>query len=46
MVGILDQEIAQSIPGAELEILPTVHLPNVELPERYGRRVVKFLLQA
>src|SRR5262249_20618771 len=29
------QAIAATIPGAELRVLPTVHLPNIERPEEY-----------
>jgi 3-oxoadipate enol-lactonase len=35
--------IAQTIPGAQLKILPTVHLPNVELPTEYMQTVLGFL---
>ena len=36
--------IASTIPGARLVMLPTVHMPNVELPEAYMEAVLGFLL--
>lgn len=38
------QELAAAIPGARLEILPSVHLPNVEYPEEFVELVAGFLL--
>jgi len=35
--------IAATIPGAQLVVLPTVHLPNIELPEPYLDAVLRFL---
>jgi 3-oxoadipate enol-lactonase len=35
--------IAQTIPDAQLKVLPTVHLPNVELPSEYAEIVLRFL---
>lgn len=35
--------IAETIPGAQLKILPTVHLPNVESPTEYMEVVLSFL---
>ncbi len=35
--------IAETIPGAQLKVLPTVHLPNVELPNEYMQTVLDFL---
>jgi 3-oxoadipate enol-lactonase len=35
--------IAETIPGAQLKVLPTVHLPNVELPKEYMETVLSFL---
>ncbi len=43
---IHSRQIAASIPGAELVLLPSVHLPNVEFPTDYGKRVLAFLLAA
>jgi len=40
------RELATTIPGACIEVLPTVHLPNVELPERFVELVTRFLLDA
>jgi 3-oxoadipate enol-lactonase len=37
------QAIAATIPGAELLVLPAVHLPNVELPAEYLDAVLTFL---
>ncbi|UGQ45902.1 alpha/beta fold hydrolase [Massilia endophytica] len=37
------REIAAAIPGAELVMLPTVHLPNVESPREYMEHVLRFL---
>lgn len=37
--------IARTIPGAKLELLPVVHMANVEMPEQFGERVVTFLLR-
>lgn len=36
-------QIAAAIPGARLAMLPSVHLPNVELPDEYVAQVVRFL---
>lgn len=38
------EQIAAAIPGARLLVLPTVHLSNVELPERFMQAVLEFLL--
>jgi 3-oxoadipate enol-lactonase len=38
------EQIAATIPGARLLVLPTVHLSNVELPERFMQAVLDFLL--
>lgn len=35
--------IAETIPNAQLRLLPTVHLPNVELPREYHEAVLGFL---
>lgn len=35
--------LAETIPGAQLIMLPTVHLPNVELTEDFNRIVLAFL---
>jgi 3-oxoadipate enol-lactonase len=35
--------IAETIPGADFRSLPTVHLPNVELPKEYMQTVLGFL---
>jgi 3-oxoadipate enol-lactonase len=35
--------IAEAIPGAQLKVLQTVHLPNVELPKEYLEVVLGFL---
>ena len=35
-------DIAAAIPGAQLQMLPTVHLPNIEQPERYLALVLDF----
>lgn len=37
--------IASAVPGARLVMMPAVHLPNVELPDRYARTVLDFLLE-
>jgi 3-oxoadipate enol-lactonase len=37
------EEIAGSVPGARLRILPTVHLSNIELPEEFMAAVLPFL---
>lgn len=39
------EQIAASIPGARLVVLPTVHLSNIELPGRFLDEVLGFLLQ-
>lgn len=39
-------EIAAAIPGSRLEMLPSVHLPNVEVTRAYGERVLHFLSAA
>lgn len=36
--------IAETIPGALLTVLPTVHMPNVEMPKEYMQAVMGFLL--
>ena len=38
------EQIAATIPGARLVVLPVVHLSNVELPERFMNAVLGFLL--
>lgn len=38
------EQIAATIPGARLIVLPAVHLSNVELPERFMEAVLGFLL--
>jgi 3-oxoadipate enol-lactonase len=35
--------IAETIPGAQFTVLPTVHLPNVEMPKEYIETVLTFL---
>lgn len=40
------RQIAAAIAGAELAMLPTVHLPNVEIPHAFEERVVQFLTAA
>jgi 3-oxoadipate enol-lactonase len=42
----MGENIARSIPGAQLKILPAVHLPNIELPARFLSEVLTFLLEA
>jgi 3-oxoadipate enol-lactonase len=37
------EEVAAAIPGARLEILPVVHLSNVERPAEFVAAVVSFL---
>lgn len=37
--------IAATIPGAELAVLPTVHLPNIERPHEFRNAVLEFLLR-
>jgi 3-oxoadipate enol-lactonase len=37
------QEIASAVPGAQLRILPSVHLPNVERPAEFLDAVLPFL---
>ncbi len=39
----LSEDIARTIPDAKLAVLPSVHLPNIELPEAYLRLVIDFL---
>ena len=39
------EEMASTIPGARLRVLPTVHLPNVERPEDFANEVLAFLLE-
>jgi hypothetical protein len=31
------------VPGARLVMLPSVHLPNVEMPQVYADHVLQFL---
>jgi 3-oxoadipate enol-lactonase len=38
------EQIAAAIPGAQLVMLPSVHLPNVEMPAAYEDAVLGFLL--
>ena len=38
------QELAATIPGARLKVLPSVHLPNVEYPGEFVELVASFLL--
>jgi len=40
------EQIAATIPGARLQVLPAVHLPNIELPEEFESAVLEFLLAA
>ncbi len=40
------QAIAATVPGAQLLVLPAVHLPNIELPAQYLDAVLTFLLSA
>jgi len=40
------EDIARSIPGTQLKILPCVHLPNIELPAEFLNEVLTFLLEA
>jgi 3-oxoadipate enol-lactonase len=40
------EQIAATIPGARLLVLPAVHLPNIELPEEFESAVLEFLLAA
>ena len=35
--------IAETIPGAQLKVLPTVHMPKVEMPREYLNVVLRFL---
>lgn len=35
--------IAETIPGAQLRVLPTVHMPNVERPDEYLETALQFL---
>lgn len=37
------QEIANTVPGARLSVLPTVHLSNVEQPTAFATTVIEFL---
>lgn len=37
------RELAATIPGAQLRMLPAVHLPNIELPTQYLETVLEFL---
>lgn len=37
------EQIAATVPGAKLLVLPTVHLPNIEQPAAYERAVLDFL---
>jgi 3-oxoadipate enol-lactonase len=39
------KEIAATIPGARLTVLPTVHLTNVERPAEFLDTVVAFLTE-
>ena len=39
-------ELAATIPRARFELLPSVHLPNVEMPGRFVELVTRFLLDA
>lgn len=39
------EQIAATVPGARLVVLPAVHLPNVEDPDTYLRVVQDFLLE-
>jgi len=39
----LSEEIAASIPHAQLEVLPGSHLSNVQFPERFAQIVLQFL---
>jgi 3-oxoadipate enol-lactonase len=36
--------MAKTIPGAQLLVLPAVHLSNVEFPQEFVDAVVKFVL--
>ena len=38
------EQLAASVPGAQLLVLPAVHLPNIEQPAAYERAVLDFLL--
>jgi 3-oxoadipate enol-lactonase len=40
------EELAAAIPGAQLKVLPTVHLSNVEQPEQFVALLAAFLLAA
>ncbi|TFW18763.1 alpha/beta fold hydrolase [Massilia arenosa] len=40
------EQIAAAIPGARLAMLPSVHLPNVEMPVPYEDAVLGFLLES
>lgn len=40
------EQIAATVPGARLVILPAVHLPNVEHPEAFAATVLDFLAAA
>ncbi len=40
------RQIAAAVPGAQLVMLPAVHLPNVEMPREYEDVVLRFLLDA
>lgn len=37
------EEIAGTIPNARLAMFPAMHLPNIELPDRYDETVIGFL---
>jgi len=39
----MSREIASTIPGAKLKILPAVHLSNVEYPKEFTEEVLAFL---
>jgi len=40
----LGADVASRIPNAQLRVLPTVHLSNVELPDEYSGLVTDFLI--
>jgi 3-oxoadipate enol-lactonase len=38
--------LAATIPGAQLQVFPAVHLTNIEYPDEFLRAVLEFLLAA
>ncbi|ALS59102.1 alpha/beta fold hydrolase [Pandoraea norimbergensis] len=40
----LGEAIANTIPGARLQVFPAVHLSNVEFPEPFSKAIIAFLM--